>query len=333
MIDRQTPLLGIDIGGTKIAVCVGNAAGQVLAAERLEGGAQRPYADVLPEICALARRVVGQAGLNMAEVAACGLSTPGPIDIVRGVIEKTPNMVWDAVTIRDDIAGELGVSTVMQNDANAGVLVEWFFGVARGCHNVTYFTMSTGIGGGIVAANRLVQGPTGNAGEVGHIVIDINGPLCGCGMRGCFEAFCGGRSVSRRLAETFGRDANHPLMQMPEVAGEIGKLNYQVLREAVKRGIPGTAEFWDDICLRMAQGLGMFMNTLNPELIILGTTFLYSGDMLMKPVMAYLPRFAWPQMINSCRFELPAMGSRIGELAGIAVALYDFYEKGEWHPA
>lgn len=323
MIDHDTPILGVDIGGTKIAVCVGDAAGRVLAAERVHGGAQRPYAEVLPEICDLARSLVAKAGFSLTDVPICGVSTPGPIDLACGVIEKTPNMVWDEVSIRDDIAANLGLRTVMQNDANAGVLVEWFFGVAQGCENVTYFTMSTGIGGGIIAANRLVQGPTGNAGEVGHIVIDVDGPLCGCGQRGCFEAYCGGRSVSRRLAERFGHKPESPIMTLPRVAGDPGRLNYEALREAVQAGCPEAADFWDEICLRMAQGLGIFMNTLNPEMIVLGTTFLYSGDMLMKPVMANLPRFAWPQMIASCRFELPAMGSRIGELAGVAVALYD----------
>lgn len=332
MLVDNTPILGFDIGGTKVAVCLGNARGEVLASGRIKGGARRPYDQVLPEICDLARTIVGEAGLSLTDVPVCGLSTPGPIDLERGVIEKSPNMVWDEVPIRSDVADNLGIRTVMQNDANAGVLVEWFFGVAMGCPNVTYFTMSTGIGGGIIAGNRLVQGPSGNAGEVGHVVMDVNGPLCGCGQRGCFEAFCGGLNVSRRLAREFGNDIDGPIMKLPRVAGDPAKLNYEALREAVKLGCPKATEFWDEICLRMAQGLGIFMNTLNPEMIVLGTTFLYSGDMLMKPVLQYLPRFAWDPMIKTCRFELPAVGSRIGELAGIAVALYDLYEQGEWSP-
>lgn len=332
MIDTQTPILGIDVGGTKIAVCVGNSQGDILASKRVHGGAQQPYADVLPKLCDIAEDVVSTAGFKLADIPVCGLSTPGPINMEAGVIEKTPNMAWDHVPIRDDVSRQLGIPAVMQNDANAGVLVEWFFGVARGCANVTYFTMSTGIGGGIVVGNRLVQGPTGNAGEVGHVVLDINGPRCGCGQRGCFEAFCGGMNVSRQLVELFGDKPQSVIMQLPDVGGDSSKLNYQMLRQAVKAGCPDAAAFWETICLRMAQGIGVAMNTLNPEMIILGTTFIYSGDMLMKPVMEHLPNFAWKPMIDSCRFELPAMGHRIGELAGIAVALYSQYEAGDWQP-
>ncbi|MDT8391608.1 MAG: ROK family protein [Lentisphaeria bacterium] len=332
MLDTRTPILGIDVGGTKIAVCVGDSQGNILASERVHGGAQRPYNDVIPELCDLAHHVVKKAGFSMADIPVCGLSTPGPINLSRGIIEKTPNMTWGEVPIRDDVSSRLGIPAVMQNDANAGVLVEWFFGVAKGCSDVTYVTMSTGIGGGIIAAGKLVQGPTGNAGEVGHVVLDINGPLCGCGQRGCFEAFCGGKSVSKQLAELFGDKPDSVIMRLPDVNGDAAKLNYQMLREAVKDGCPRAAEFWAAICLRMAQGLGTVMNTLNPEMIILGTTFIYSGDMLMKPVKEHLPRFAWKPMLESCRFETPAMGHQIGELAGIAVALYSLFEAGEWRP-
>lgn len=332
MLDSHTPVLGIDVGGTKIAVCIGNSQGKILASERVHGGAQRPYQDVMPEICDIARHVVTKAGFTMADIPVCGLSTPGPINLKKGVIEKSPNMAWGEVPIRADVTKRLGIPAVMQNDANAGMLVEWFFGVAKGCANVTYFTMSTGIGGGIVAENRLIQGPTGNAGEVGHVVLDVNGPLCGCGQRGCFEAFCGGMNVAKQLAELFGDKPDSVIMCLPEVNGDASKLNYQMLREAVKGGCPQAVEFWENICLRMAQGLGMFMNTLNPEMIILGTTFIYSGDMLMKPVMEHLPRFVWKPMLDSCRFEVPTMGHQIGELAGIAVALYSLFEAGEWKP-
>ena len=277
-MDSRNRLLGIDIGGTKIAVCVGNREGSILASDRLHGAAQRPYDEILPELVGMCRKVVRETGCTLEEVSVCGISTPGPIDLEQGCILKTPNMIWSDVPIREDISRALGVKTVMQNDANAGVLVEWFFGVARGCPNVMYFTMSTGIGGGIIAGGHLVQGRTGNAGEVGHVVLDVDGPLCGCGMHGCFEAFCGGRNVARQLAERFGSDPRHPIMRMPEVNGDGSKLNYQTLREGVKRGIPDAVEFWDRICLRMAQGLGVFMNTLNPELIVLGTTFYYSGE-------------------------------------------------------
>jgi glucokinase len=314
--------LGFDIGGTKIAVCVGDSDGQVLASDRLDGGTMQAYTEVLPRLLEMGDRLIAEAGLNLADIKACGISAPGPLDPDRGMLEKSPNMIWDEVPIRDDIAAHFKLPTTLENDGNAGALAEWYFGAAKGARNAIYFTMSTGIGGGIIAENRLVRGTCGNAGELGHAILDINGPACGCGMRGCFEAFCSGRNVQKRLRAMVGNDSSHPLMQLPEVGGDIEKLNFQALRAGVQRGIPVAQELWDDICLRMAQGLGLYMMVFNPEIIVLGTLFHYSGDLLLKPVEHYLPRFTWPKMHDACKLVLPGLGSKVGELSGIAVAIY-----------
>jgi glucokinase len=321
--------LGIDIGGTKIALSVGSEDGRILASERLHGGTREEYRQLLPRMLERVNALIAEAGLERGDIVACGVSAPGPLDLRKGVIEKSPNMVWDAVPIQSDLEKELGLPVYLENDANAGALAEWFFGAARGTHDVVYLTMSTGIGGGIIAGNRLVRGVSGNAGELGHAILDVNGPVCGCGMRGCFEAFCSGRNVAERLRALVADQPRHPLLQMPEVDGNPNNLKYETLRLAVSRGIPSAQEFWNDICLRMAQGIGLYMMVFNPELIILGTIFYYSGDLLLEPVRTLLPRFVWPQILNDCRLELPALGGQLGELAGIAVGLYHLDHKND----
>ncbi|MFO7821784.1 MAG: ROK family protein [Lentisphaeria bacterium] len=329
MKNESFPVVGIDIGGTKIAVCVADPNGTILASERVEGGTQKPYASVLPDIVEMIKAAGKEAGIEIDQLAACGVSAPGPLNIPEGVIEKTPNMVWDDVPIRDDLHARLGIPVILQNDANGGALAEWYFGAAKGCEDFFYLTMSTGIGGGIISAGQLVEGVDGNAGELGHVVIDINGPKCGCGMNGCFEAFCSGRNVQKRLQELVKGQPDHPLLQQPEVGGDPQKLKFETLRAAVQRNVPEACQFWDDLCLRMAQGIGIHMMTFNPELIILGTIFYYSGDTLMQPVKEKLDRFAWPQMRKNCQLELPALGKKIGEMAGVAVALYGLKKGGD----
>jgi len=313
-------VLGFDVGGTKIAVCVADSQGQILAHQRVSS--QGSYQQVLPLLVAAGRAVVAEAGLDMDAIRACGICAPGPLDIDKGLLLKSPNMAWDDVPIRDDLGRDLGVQTFLQNDANAGVLAEWLFGAAQGFRHVIYLTMSTGIGGGIVADGQLVEGITGQAGELGHAILDLNGPLCGCGMRGCLEAYCGGRNVARRLQQLLADQPEHAIMRMPEVQGDLSKLSFQVLREAARREIPLALEMWDEICLRLAQGIGLYMMTFNPEVIVLGTSAFYAGDFLLAPVRRYLPRFAWAQMLQPCRLEVTALGSKIGEMAGISVALY-----------
>ena len=325
-------VLGYDIGGTKVAVCVADANGRVLAHDRVPSGATRPYEEVMPEMIATGKRVIKEAGLGLKSVRACGICAPGPLDIANGRMRKSPNMAWDNVPVRDDLAASLGLPVFLDNDANAGVLAEWFFGIAKGCRHCIYLTMSTGIGGGVVAEGKLVQGTTGIAAELGHAILDLNGPMCGCGMRGCLEAFCGGRNVALRMQAELKHRPDHAIMRLPEVKGDLEKLGYPALRAAVKAEIPYAVELWDEICLRLAQGVGLYLMTFNPEMIVLGTIAYYSGDMMMKPIMDYLPRFAWKEMREPCQIVITALGDKIGELAGASVALNGLYEKGEWQP-
>ena len=322
MDDKDIRVLGYDIGGTKIAVCIGDGNGEILAHGRLPSEAGRNYAEVLPDMVALGRRLIAEAGLSISDICACGVCAPGPLDIANGLLLKSPNMVWDKAPIRDDLARHLGITTFLDNDANAGVLAEWQFGAARGLRDVIYLTMSTGVGGGVVTSGCLMQGATGVGAELGHIILDTNGPLCGCGMRGCLEAFCGGKNVSLRLQAMLADRPEHAMMKLPEVAGDPANLGYPAVLAGVRQEIPLALELWDEVCFRLAQGIGSYLMTFNPEAIILGTVAHYAGALLLNPVQAWLPRFAWDEMRRPCRLAITSLGEKIGEMAGMAVALY-----------
>lgn len=330
MSENGFAVLGYDIGGTKIAVCLADSSGTIRNDARLSTGALSDYRDVLPEMVAVGKRVVADAGYQLSDIRAVGICAPGPLDVPNGLMLKSPNLAWHKVPVRDDLARHLGVPAYLDNDANAGVLAEWFFGKAKGLHDVIYLTMSTGVGGGVVTGGQLMQGATGVGAELGHVILDLNGPLCGCGMRGCLEAFCGGRNVALRLQALLADRPDHALMKLPEVDGDPEKLNFQALRAGVQRELPLAVELWDEICLRLAQGIGIYLITFNPEMIVLGTLAYYSGDLLLEPVLRYLPRFAWPDMRHPCRVEITALGEKIGELAGVSVALYELVRQGTW---
>ena len=324
------PVLGYDIGGTKIAVCIADGSGCIVVSERLPSGAEAPYEAVMPEMIAMGRHLVEKAGYTMADIRSCGICAPGPLDIPKGLMLKSPNLSWDAVPIRDDLHEGLGIPVHMDNDANAGVLAEWFFGCARGLKDVIYLTMSTGVGGGVVTGGHLMQGSTGIGAELGHVVLDPSGPVCGCGQLGCLEAYCGGRNVALRIQDVLRHRPDHAMFRLPGVDGRLENLNFQAVREGAIRGIPLAVSMWDEICLRLAQGMGIYMVTFNPEMIVLGTAAYYSGDILLDPVMRYLPRFAWAEFRDACSVRITELGPKIGELAGISVALYGLYEEGLW---
>lgn len=326
-------VLGFDIGGTKIAACLTDNTGKIVDSRRIESGTSCQYEAAFSEMTETGDSMLRQAGIKESSLAAVGICAPGPMDMQAGILQKSPNMTWKDIPIRDDLYGHYKVPTILENDANAGMLAEWFFGAARGCSDAIYLTMSTGIGGGVISGGSLLTGATGIGTELGHVALQLEGPICGCGQRGCFEAFCGGRSVSKRMQETLADDPDHPIMLMPEVNGDFKKLNYQILRAAVREGIPTAREMWDEICIRSAQALGAFMMIFNPQMIIMGTLAHYSGEMFMEPVRKHLPKFAWSQMCQSCQLTTPALGPQIGELAAVAPAFHHFYKQGTWNPA
>lgn len=317
-------VLGFDIGGTKTAVCAADAAGEILASVRIPGK-DRPPQDVLPEITAAGKTLVKDAGL---ELKALGIGAPGAADCRRGVILNPPNMPgWNNIPIRDDLAAKFNVPAYFDNDANAGALAEWIFGAGRGCENMIYLTLSTGIGGGIIANGRLLGGSGGFAGEMGHVCIDINGPECNCGMRGCYEAFCGGRALAQRLQRDFAHQPDHCIVKH---AGGIDAIDMLAFEKAIRDEDPLAIEIWDEVCLRHAQALGSFINIFNPERIVLGTIALAMGELFMEPVKRRLPRFCWPEMLDGCELTVSALGRRIGEYSGVAVAFYNLLNQGQW---
>lgn len=330
-MDNTIKILGIDIGGTKIAICLADSNGNVLGNTRIS--MQDSYEDTLPQIVDAARTLLKELNVPESEIAGIGICAPGPLDLINGRLLKSPNMKWDNVPLRDDLAKCFSAPVTMDNDANAGVLAEWFFGAAKGKKDVIYLTMSTGVGGGIVSGGKLVTGKGGNAGELGHMILDVNGPMCGCGNRGCLEAYCGGRSVQLRLQDMLRFRPDHAMFRLPGVDGKLENLSFQAVREGAKAGIPLAVEMWDEICMRLAQGIAVCMSTFNPEMIILGTSAYYAGDFMMEPVKRHLPRFAWECFRNDCTICLAGLGLKVGELAGASVALNGLYERGLWKPA
>ena len=318
-IAPDTLLLGIDIGGTKLGIGLGRADGTRLGEFRMPNIDTDP-AEVLPGIVRESRRLAAEAGIAVKEIAAFGISAPFPADAARGIMTRpTNNPKWRDVPILDYLGKELAIPGCFENDANCGALAEWFFGAGKGCTDFIYLTMSTGIGGGIVTNGKLVRGGNSlSAGEMGHICLDPDGRQCNCGMRGCYETFCGGRAVADRLREELADQPGSRIMQL--AGGDPAKIDMRVLEQAVREGDGYSLKLWDEMAFRNAQALGMFINIFNPQKIILGTLAWAVGELYTKPIMEYLPRFCWPQMKNDCEIVCSALKRDIGSYAGIAAA-------------
>jgi glucokinase len=312
-------LLGIDIGGTKTAVCIGNEKGDIVATKRIPTllDSVEAYRHQLIELC---HTVLGKAGVAADSLDAIGISAPGPLNVKRGVLLAPPNNPgWKDVPIVAMVQKSFKAPVYMNNDANACALAEMLYGEYRGTKNLVYLTFSTGMGGGIIANGELIQGRTDTGGEVGHQILELDGPPCGCGQRGCWEAYVGGRNVAEQLKRKIREENVHTAIV--EKAGGIDKINMQAFEMAAREGDRFALAEWDQFTERLAQGLGNLIMTLNPDVVVLGTIAIHAGEFVMAPLRDKLPKYAWEWPLKICKVVPSSLGTRIGDLSGLAVAV------------
>lgn len=312
-------LVGIDVGGTKVSVCLGNEEGTIIAHKRIATSTLGGPDTGLPKLVELVGHLLRDQNIELTDIRGIGVALPGPVSVKEGVLIAPPNMPeWKNVPVVQYLREKLDRPIFMNNDANAGALAEWEFGSAKHVDNLVYLTTSTGMGGGIITHGKLLLGRSDTAGEVGHFVLDPHGPKCPCGQRGCFEVYCGGGNIAHMLQEKIKRGAK---TQILKEAGTVEKVDMKSLVAAVKKSDSLALEVWEEFITRLAQGVGIMLMTLNPDAIILGTIAAHEKELVMKPLLRELPRFAWNIPIENCRIEASTLGDNIGRLGALALAL------------
>jgi glucokinase len=314
-------LLGVDIGGTKTSICVGDETGRIIASKRQPTRTEEGPEAWLPRTINQLHDVLREAGLHLADIDAVGIASPGPMSVSRGMMLAPPNMAgWVNVPVLKWIGEATGRPTYINNDANACAEAEFLFGADKGTAHLVYLTMSTGIGAGIIVNGQVLQGVSDMGGEVGHHVLDAEGPPCPCGQRGCFEIYCGGLNVANRLRERIVREKLRTAI-LDEAGGDAANIDFKCLVAAVRKKDALALEAWDEYLERLAQGMGTILMIANPEVVILGTIAIHAGDLIIGPVRERLKKYAWKEVVEPCRIEASSLEGRIGDLSALAVAL------------
>ncbi len=312
-------LLGIDIGGSKRVLAVGDHTSRIFARERhpmrFSGDWRRDLAGIIAEGRDLVREA-GEAGRGPLE--AVGVSVPGPVELRSGILRNPPNLPgWRDVPLAEVLAEAFEVPVSIENDANAAALAEHRFGAGRGARDMIYLTMSTGVGGGVICGGQLVQGASGFAGELGHIPIVRTGLRCSCGLRGCLEAYVGGRAWSKRLRRLAPRTGR--LVDLVE--GDRSRIGPELLLTAAREGDSfARAEIsrWLD---HVAAGLVPLVMAFDPERIVLGTIAVAAGDELcFRPLRERLAELVWVHQVERLEIVPAALGEALPEQAALAVA-------------
>jgi glucokinase len=310
--------LGIDLGGSKLAIAIADPDGRLIAHEtrpsRISGD---PEADVLA-IATDAAELVARSGLATSDFDAAGLSVPGPIDHERGAILDPPNLPgWKDVPLRARMSELLDLPVRIENDANAAALAEWRYGAGQGAHNVVYLTMSTGVGAGLILDDRLYRGHRGRASEFGHACIEWDGERCGCGRRGCLEAYLGGAAWTRRL-----REITPATSRVCTLAGDRGRVLPEHVVAAAREGDAFALEEMERFNHYLARAIAVLSFALAPEVVVLGTIATAAGEGLcFEPVRALVDAQVWPTLCDGMRIVPSGLGDELPYYAGVCVAL------------
>ena len=309
---------GVDLGGTKIHTVVAAAGGRVLGEDRRPTEAAEGPDAVVVRIAASVRAAAAEAGVNIEALLGVGLSSPGPCDPKRGVVTDAPNLPgFHHFPITRLVGEALGLPVLLENDANAACYGEYRFGAGRGLRHIVYVTLGTGIGGGIIIDGRIYEGASGAAGEVGHIVVDHDGPPCNCGGRGCVEALASGPAIARAAAEAVaeGRSA-----ALAELAGG-GALTAELVHEAALKGDETSREIISRAGYFLGLGLIGVLNTLNPEALILGGGLLGLGDLYLGPAINTAKTDSFEQIMADVTITTAMLGARAGALGAAALVM------------
>jgi glucokinase len=304
----------VDLGGSKILSVIAQGDGRRLGEDRRPTDAEAGQEVVLERIVSSLEEALAKAGLRQGDLAAVGICSPGPCDIDAGVLSSAPNLPgWRDVPICRYVEERLGVPARLENDANAAALGEHVYGAGRGCRHLIYITVSTGIGGGLIIDGRLYRGATGVAGELGHMTIEPDGPLCGCGNRGCLEALASGTAIAARGEELVAQGGSARLAQ------EEGELTAETVSCAADQGDIACQGIIRRAGYYLGVGLASYVNIFNPEVIIIGGGLTKAGELLLGPARAEMAARAMREALKAVQLKPAELGDYAGVMGMVAL--------------
>jgi glucokinase len=308
-------VLAIDIGGTKLAAGVVDTDGRMLSRGEVPTLATEGLEPVLGRIVGLGRELLSRPEIAGVRVQRIGVGCAGPVDIKAGLVFRPPNLPgWTRVPLTDHLQRSLGLPTVLENDANAAALGEFRYGAGKGARSIFYITVSTGIGGGIILDGKVWHGLKDAAGEVGHMTVCPDGPICGCGNRGCLEAMSSGPSIARRARETVAAGRQTRL-------SEISKPTSADVVRLAQDGDPVAGEVWAEAVKYLGIGVAAVITILAPERVVIGGGVTKAGDYLFRPLREQVRQRVKLVPVESVPILPAALGPDVGILGAAAVAL------------
>jgi glucokinase len=309
--------VGVDLGGSLTRAGLAKSCGEIIDMESMPTEGERGPGHVVRGIARMVDDLVERNGVPRSSLRGVGIGSPGPLNTKTGVIVNTPNLRWRAVPLRDLVEEAVGVRAVLENDANAAALGEWWKGAGAGVSSLVCFTLGTGVGGGIVIAGDIWHGATDVAGELGHMTIETAGRRCNCGNYGCLEAYASATAISVRAREGIEKGRQSSLKEA--VGGELDTITSEIVYEQAVAGDPFCREVMTDTARYLAVGVANMLNIFNPEVVVIGGGVTRAGDVLFRPLAERVRGRAFPMALEGVRVVPAELGTNAGLIGAVAV--------------
>lgn len=312
--------VGVDLGGTKLEAALVNSEGVVLARTRIATNVAGGPKAVKSQVIEMVRQLLEQEKGGVAPVGM-GLGVAGQVESGSGKVLFGPNLGWRDVPLGEWIQGEMGLEVIVTNDVRAAAFGEWKFGAGKGLQDLVCLFVGTGIGGGVVAGGKLLHGAANSAGELGHMVVELSGPSCDCGGRGCLEALAGGRALARQAR---GAVAAYPAAGARLLAlagGKPEEITAQTLVQASRRGDRLAREILAKAQEALAAGLVSIVHSFNPERIVLGGGILEGMPEIIEELEEKVKSRAMQAAVKGLKLVKAELGGDAGAVGAAAMVL------------
>lgn len=310
--------VGVDLGGTKVATALVDSEGNIAATGRGSTGPQADPSAVIADIVASVREASATAAGE--RILAVGVGAAGQIDPTTGTIRSSPNLGWENVPLQRELERALEMPVLVANDVQAAAWGEWRHGAGQGMADIVCLFVGTGIGGGVIAAGHLLVGCGGSAGELGHIIIDRNGPPCRCGNHGCLEALAGGWAIAQRAKEAVAADPGAGAALVALAGGRSENLTTAHVAEAAHQSDPLAQRLVAESGEALAVGVASIVNAFNPCVLILGGGVIEGLPELVQTVKEGVLQRALAAAAEQVSIVKAALGGHAGVIGAAAMA-------------
>lgn len=274
--------LGIDLGGTNIAAGVVDENYKIIGTGKVKTGAHRSNDEIADDMALAARMAIKDAGVDISEIVAMGVGSPGSVIPSKGIVATSNNLKFTNLPLCAMMKERLGVDFYIENDANAAAYGELLAGAGKGCNDFVAITLGTGVGGGIIIDGKIFSGSNNAGGELGHTVIMVDGEDCTCGRKGCWEAYASATALIRQTKAEMLRNKNSIMWKL--CGGNIDLVNGKTAFDAMRENDESGKKVVNDYCRYVAVGVINAINIFQPEILCIGGGISKEGDNIIKPI-------------------------------------------------